>query len=191
MTVGEALERHYSRHGLPADGGEHATWFRVRLGPVSIPFPNPPARRRAVFLHDVNHVLTGYDTVFSDGEMSIAAFEVGTGCGRVWVAWFINLFLMAIGTVLRPRAVVRAFVRGRRTDSIYRRPDARQCLRQMAVDDMRAELRVDHDGSRPTAREYVAFVLWSVISWLVVAGTVLPVVGVLLAVGLAAWRLRG
>jgi hypothetical protein len=182
MTVGEALERHYSLHGLPADGGAHATWFRVRLGPVSIPLPNPPARRRAVFLHDVNHLLTGYDTVFSDGELSIAAFEVGTGCGRVWVAWFINLFLMAIGTLLRPRAVVRAFIRGRRSDSIYRRRDSREFWRDRSVDDVRAALRVDSDDSPRTAREYVAFVQWSAIAWLVIAGTGALVVGAILAV---------
>src|SRR5206468_2426615 len=104
-----ALTEYYREHGLPSDGGESARWFRVRLGRLTIPVPNPPARRRAVFYHDVNHLVTGYDTTFSQGEMEIAGFEVGVGCGRFWIAWFINLFMMGLGLVIAPRAVLRAF----------------------------------------------------------------------------------
>jgi hypothetical protein len=142
-TIGDALVRHYTAHGLPADGGEHNPWFRVRIGPLTIPLPNPPARRKAVFLHDVNHVLTGYNTVFSDGEVVIAGFEVGAGCGRVWIAWFINVSMMLIGLGLRPRAVMRAFRRGRRTISIYSYPKERSTLRAMTVGELRQRLRID------------------------------------------------
>ncbi len=90
-TVTEALARHYAEHGLPPDGGESERWFRIRIGPLVLPLPNPPARRRAVFYHDVNHVLTGYNTVFSDGEMVIAGYELGSGCGPFGIAWLINL----------------------------------------------------------------------------------------------------
>src|SRR5262245_48177473 len=122
VTVREALAAHYSAHGLPVDGGAADRWFHVRLGRISIRLPNPPARRRAVFFHDVNHVVTGYNTVFSDGEMAIAAFEIGAGCGRFAVAWFFNLPMFALGLVATPHAVFRAFVRGRHSSSIYHDP---------------------------------------------------------------------
>jgi hypothetical protein len=130
LTVGDALNHLYVKHQLPEDGGEREAWFHVKMGPVSIPLPNPPARQRAVFIHDVNHVLTGYNARLTDGEMSIAAFEVGAGCGRVWIAWFLNLTLMALGAIMRPRLVFRAFVRaGKREASMSRACLAPRCVR--------------------------------------------------------------
>ena len=106
-TIQEALLRHYAAHGLPMDGGESRASFRVRLGRISIWLPNPPARRRAVFFHDVNHLLTGYDTTFSKGEMDIAAFEIGTGCGPVSSTGAGDL-IAARTPVHRPPATSRA-----------------------------------------------------------------------------------
>lgn len=44
---------------------------------------------------------TGYNTTFSEGEVAIAAFEVGAGCGHVAIVWFLNLCAFAIGFVSR------------------------------------------------------------------------------------------
>ena len=176
VTVGEALARHYEAHRLPSDGGEGAAWFRVQVGPMRIPLPNPPARRRAVFWHDVNHVLTGYNTTFSDGEMAIAGFEVGAGCGRAGIAWYINLVLMALGLLVRPRHVYRAFVRGRRSASIYRRSEPRATLREMTVRQVRELVAVAHPDVRATGGDVVSFVAWSVIAWLVALVTYAPAI---------------
>jgi hypothetical protein len=170
MTVGDALARHYAEHGLPADGGESDPWFRVRIGPLTIRLPNPPSRRRAVFFHDVNHILTGYNTVFSDGEMVIAGFEVGAGCGRFGIAWFINLVMMAFGLVLRPRAIFHAFVRGRRCSSIYHRHEDRAELRTRTVADLRKALAMEGAVSSANTRDRIAFLVWSVIAWVVTLG---------------------
>ncbi|HSA56612.1 MAG TPA: hypothetical protein VLE53_12965 [Gemmatimonadaceae bacterium] len=162
MTVGDALTRHYAAHGLPADGGESAPWFRVRIGPVGVRLPNPPARQRAVFFHDVNHVLTGYDTTFSRGEMVIAGFEVGNGCGAYWIAWYINLGMFALGLIVCPREMFRAFVRGRRAASIYRRREDRTALAAMPVDRLREALGLDAEPGAPTPGDRARFLAWSV-----------------------------
>jgi hypothetical protein len=179
----EALKRLYAAHQLPPDGGAHEAWFRVRLGPLSIPLPNPPARQRAVFIHDVNHILTGYNATFSDGEMSIAAFEVGTGCGRVWVAWFLNLALLALGAVLRPRAVFRAFVRGRQARSLYVHATDRPALRAMTVGAIRRMIQLDEHPRAPRSTDYVQYGLWVGISWLAIVGAVALIVAAMTWVG--------
>jgi hypothetical protein len=164
VTIGDALARHYADHRLPADGGENASWFRVHVGPLSIPLPNPPARRRAVFLHDVNHILTGYDTTFSSGEMIIAGFEVGAGCGPFWIAWVINLGMFAFGLVVTPGAMFRAFVRGRRSSSIYRHRGDRRTLSGQTVGTVRRMLRIDAGPPRATLGDRLAFFGWSLIA---------------------------
>ena len=142
VSIRDALRRHYADHGLPADGGESSAWFHVRLGRLSIPMPNPPARRRAVFCHDVNHILTGYSTIFTEGEMDIAGFEIGAGCGSYLMAWFINAFMMSLGLIVRPRAVGRAFSRGRASRSVYTTKRSRSELLAMSIRSLRQELHI-------------------------------------------------
>jgi hypothetical protein len=180
MTVGEAVARHYLAHGLPMDGGESARSFRVRIGPITVPLPNPPARRRAVYFHDVNHVLTGYDTTFSRGEMAIAGFEVGAGCGGYLIAWFINLSLFAVALVVAPRTVFRAFVRGRRSSNLYRWTDGRDALAAMSVPALRSRLRIDNGHPDANGRDRLAFVAWSAAAVVVF---LLPIIALTLATG--------
>ncbi len=163
-------------HGLPADGGAADSWFRIRIGWLVIPLPNPPARRRAVFVHDVNHVLTGYNTTFSDGEMSIAAFEVGSGCGRVWAAWFLNLMLMALAALTRPTLAVRAFARGRAADSLYRLGRTPEQLRPMLVGDVRRLIRLDAVAVTVRPSTVVLFVAAAAVVWAAALGTLAAIV---------------
>ena len=164
--MSEALRQHYLAHGLPADGGASSPWFVVRMAWLKVRLPNPPSRRRAVIWHDINHVVTGYNTTFSDGEMSIAAFEVGAGCGRIAIAWLLNLSLLALGSIVRPRHVFAAFVRGRRSGSIYHLGRDAASLAAMSVDDVRALLRVDPGDGPPRPGDRAAFALWIFIAWL-------------------------
>ena len=160
-TIGDALERHYVAHGLPPDGGESEPWFRVHLGPIALRLPNPPARRRAVFFHDVNHVLTGYNTVFSDGEMAIAAFEVGSGCGSFLMAWYINLTMFGFGLLVCPRTVLRAFIRGSGAASIYHCKDERRTLVAASVAELRERLHLDGSPGGTRLRASLRFGGWA------------------------------
>ena len=159
--IGDALRRHYVAHGLPADGGAGDPWFRVHIGPVTFRLPNPPARRRAVFFHDVNHVVAGYDTTFSGGEMAIAAFEIGTGCGPFAIVWCINLSMLGLGLAVTPRAVFRAFVRGRHAASIYHRRENSAALSAMTVSKLRAELGLDQPIPASTLVDRLSFLAWA------------------------------
>lgn len=177
--IGDALARHYVAHGLPADGGESDPWFRVHIGPVTLRLPNPPARRRAVFFHDVNHVVAGYNTLFSDGEMAIAAFEVGSGCGPFAIVWYINLSMMGLGLLVTPRRVFRAFVRGRHAASIYHRRESREALSGLTVAELRGQLGLDRSASGARLSDGLSFVIWAVAA---LAVLVAPVAAIALAV---------
>ncbi|MGQ0642963.1 MAG: hypothetical protein ACT4P6_19635 [Gemmatimonadaceae bacterium] len=181
-SLSDALAQHYVNHGLPLDGGEQDRTFRVRLGRLTVRLPNPPARRRAVFFHDTNHILTGYNTTFSDGEMVIAGFEVGSGCGRYWMAWFINLAMFAFGLVACPRTMFRAFVRGRRASSIYRRTEDRARLGSMSVAALKSMIQLDQQAPVPALRDRLIFAAWAAVTilMLIVPAAILFVAGRLL-----------
>jgi ubiquinone biosynthesis protein Coq4 len=92
---------------------------KVKLGPVPVWFPNTEARRRAVRLHDLHHIATGYDTSLV-GEAEIGAWELAAGCADYYAAWLLNATAVAFGLLLAPRRLWRALVRGRRSTSLYR-----------------------------------------------------------------------
>ncbi|HTE56199.1 MAG TPA: hypothetical protein VK698_35345 [Kofleriaceae bacterium] len=142
-TVRAARERYFAENGL-SEAGYRDRWVVLRAGPVRFFLPNTPARRRAVPLHDLHHVATGYATTWT-GEGEIAAWELGAGCGRYWAAWGLNLGAFAVGMVIAPRRTVRALGRGRRGGrSLYRDPagDAGGLL-DLSVADLRARLALD------------------------------------------------
>ncbi|MGH7710715.1 MAG: hypothetical protein ACREOG_05495 [Gemmatimonadaceae bacterium] len=170
LSIGDALARHYVDHNLPNDGGEHEPWFRVRVGRWTIRLPNPPARQRAVFFHDVNHIITGYNTTFSDGEMLIAGYELASGCGPFWMAWLINLGMFALGLVVCPRPMFQAFVRGRRASSIYTRTEDRATLSAMTVAALKRMSRVDVVSPPATVQDRVRFAGWAILAGVMVLG---------------------
>lgn len=89
----------------------------VKLGPLPIPVPNPPARVHALKLHDLHHILTGYGTDWR-GEYEISGWEVGAGLHRNPIGWMFCTMGFTAGLVVSPRRTVRAFARGRKGRSL-------------------------------------------------------------------------
>lgn len=171
LTMREARALYFEVNRFGADGGYGDAWVDFKLGPLPVPFPNTRARVRAVRYHDLHHVLTGYDTN-AIGEFEIAAWELGAGCKGFVAAWQLNLGGLFAGLLSAPRRTVRAFFRGRRSESLYGRPFEELLDRE--VGELRREMRVDErssSGSSPAALD----VLWLALASL--AGLVVGVLG--------------
>jgi hypothetical protein len=132
---------YFRRHGLGPDGGYTARWARYRMGPMTLLVPNTAARRRALPLHDLHHIATGYDTSLV-GESQIAAWELGSGCGGYGAAWVLNLSAFVMGIVIAPRRVWRAFRRGRASSSLYAEEWDERWL-DGTVNNLRQQLGID------------------------------------------------
>src|SRR5436305_12839289 len=120
MTLGDARSRYFELNNFGKGGGYDERWIKVKVWHFPIWLPNTAGRVRAVKYHDLHHVLTEYPTTWR-GEAEIGAWEVATGCAGHYPAWLLNLEAFAIGLVINPRGVFRAFVRGRRSGNLYRR----------------------------------------------------------------------
>ncbi len=190
LTLREARERYFAQNGFGPDGGYGAAWVDFKLGALPFPFPNTAARVAAVKYHDLHHIVTGYRTNFI-GELEISAWEIGAGCERMVAAWVLNLGGMAMGFLLAPRRTFRAFVRGRRGHTLYRRTFD-DTLLSTTVGDIRREVGADAgDGARGTATDVALAVVWAHIGWLVgtlLSCVLLPLVPVGIVVGNLARR---
>ena len=134
-----ALARHYVASGFEEPSVERR-WVTFKVGFVPLAFPNSRARVRAVRLHDLHHLATGYGTdLRGEGEQS--AWELAAGCHHHWFAWGINLFGAAVGFLVAPRRTVRAFRRGRRCTTLYD-GEFHEALLDGSVKDLRLRLNL-------------------------------------------------
>lgn len=184
--VRDARERYFIDNGFGAGGNYDEAWARVDVGPIPVMIPNTPGRVRAIRYHDLHHILTGYSTKLV-GEFEISAWEIASGCGRQWFAWMINMTGLVAGLFVNPRAVYRAFIRGRHTGNLYGRPFDDALLEQ-TLGELRAQLGFLHGHDhRATPRDRLAFALWVTLAGLF---SLLIVLLHVAAIGGLIWLLR-
>jgi hypothetical protein len=119
-SVREVLADHLAASGLPPDAGDSDPFAVVRIFYLPYPIPNTRARKRAVRIHDLNHLVTGYKTD-RVGELEISAWELASGGCRDYVAaWVLDLAGLLGGLMVAPRRTVRAFLAGRNQQNLYR-----------------------------------------------------------------------
>jgi hypothetical protein len=168
LTLRDARQQYFDRAGF-VDGGYSDRWVRLKAGPLVFYFPNTESRKRSVKLHDLHHVLTGYETTWT-GESEIAAWEIASGCGRHVPAWVLNAGALAIGVVIAPLRTWRAFLRGRHSANLYPGVFTEDLLDRV-VGEMRRELALDAPIPAASFADRVAFVLWIIVC---VAAWMLP-----------------
>lgn len=179
-TLRENRKRYLAQNGF-GDGGYEDAWVTLtKVGPLSVGFPNSAARKRAIRLHDLHHVLAQYGTDWT-GEAEIGGFEIGAGCGRHWAAWLLNAGALSYGVLIAPRAVFRGFVRGRHARSLYD-GEWRESLLDENTGAMREKLGLATPVPTATLGDRLAFAAWVAGSQLFFYG---PLVGI--AVALARW----
>ena len=117
-SLRDARSRYFASSGL-GDGGYDDKWvvFRAKGIPYAA-FPNSPERLRSVRLHDIHHVVAGYDTSWT-GEAEIAAWELASGCRDHDAAWILNGMALLFGLFIAPLAVREAWRRGRASKNLY------------------------------------------------------------------------
>lgn len=95
--------------------------------------------RTVARFHDIHHVLTGYPADWR-GEAEIGAWEIATGCRNSLIAWLLNGGAVVVGLFLWPRAVARAFQRGRRTRTNLYHDFEYEPLLEMTVKEVRERI---------------------------------------------------
>ena len=156
-TLAAARDEYFRVNGFGPDGGYDDAWVDFKLGPIPMPFPNAPARRRAVRFHDLHHALTGYGTD-TLGEFEISAWEIASGCADHVAAWQLNLSGMFTGLLVAPRRTWRAWVRGRQSRNLYR-VAYDQALLDRRVADVRRELGLESPPGPARAADVALFAL--------------------------------
>jgi hypothetical protein len=161
LTLREARSRYFEINNFK-DGGYEDRWVKMKAGPILIAFPNTKARVKAVKFHDLHHVLTEYPTTWR-GEAQIGAWEVATGCAHHYQGWLLNLLAFAVGLVICPTLVYRAFMRGRHSQNLYLRVFDDELLARR-VGSVRRELHLEEAHIHATRDDKLSFIFWAGVS---------------------------
>jgi hypothetical protein len=121
-----------------------ASTFTIRFWGISVKFPDTANRKRVIPLHDLRHVLTGYETTWI-GEAEIGAWELRAGCTTL-IAYFPNRSGVIIGLCISPAGVWRAFVAAKGQHTLYRDSMRYDSLLQMIVGEVRKRLGIPPQG---------------------------------------------
>ncbi|MES2205598.1 MAG: hypothetical protein V4525_02240 [Pseudomonadota bacterium] len=119
LTIREAQKRFFSENGFPINGGYSARrWVPIKFGQLKFYLPNFKWRQQAIPYHDLHHILTGYACTLT-GEMQIATWEFAAGHFPNCFATAFCLPLVGLGAVVVPKQTFAAFVRGRKSHTLY------------------------------------------------------------------------
>jgi hypothetical protein len=164
LNLQQALDLFFEKYNLGEQGGLNSDWAYLDMKWFRIPFPNTVSRKKALVLHDIHHIVTGYQSDWQ-GEAEIAAWEVASGCGEYSAAWFLDLGGIAMGLFFYPVKTFKAFIRGRRTTNLYLGNYTKEDLLKMNIKEIQEKLKLDvMDSSAATPREILGFVGWSLVS---------------------------
>ena len=161
MSLRNARTLFFERGNLGADGGYSSRWVRVESKPIAFYFPNCRSRVAAARLHDLHHIVAEYGSDWP-GEAEIAAWEIASGCTHYYAAWILNLGAFAVGLIVAPKNLFRAFVRGRHSrTNLYHTGFSELQLDDVTVGILRARLAVGAPSVKARARDVAMFALWS------------------------------
>jgi hypothetical protein len=153
-TLGAARADYYRVNKFGDDGGDSLDWVPVKILGITLKIPNTEGRKRAVKIHDLHHVVTGFQTDLR-GEAEIGAWELASNCLRSRAATVLNLGALSIGMVMAPGRMVRAWSLGRHTKNLYTE-DGVDHLLGRRVDEVRATLGLDAPRPRTRLRDVAA-----------------------------------
>jgi hypothetical protein len=148
LSVREALSLYLGENGFDT-ASYTAPTFEFEAFGRRYTLPNSPERRRAVPLHDLHHMATGYGTDLV-GEAEIGAWELVGGC-RTPTVYLLNLLAMSGGLLLAPLRTLRALRDARGARALYRHDHDYDALLDLSLGELRARLGIPVDGlaSRP------------------------------------------
>ncbi len=170
MTIQEGLKEFYAINYFDDDGGTQNAWAWLKVGPISVPMPNPESRKKALYLHDINHLITGYSTKWV-GETSISGWELATGgWGTNLFVWMIIMGGFMIGVVIYPVSTFKAFIRGRHCRAVASLNMKKSELLSLKINDLKTRTGLNDTSEHPATfidiLDYIRWILTALVTYL-------------------------
>jgi len=167
LTLRQARDLFYKTHGFPEDGGVSKNkWSPIGCRDLKVYLPNFEWRKKAIPYHDLHHIIAEYQFC-PTGEFQVAAWEFAAG---KYPNIFTTLFcipLVSMGAFLIPSRQFRAYIRGRRSRTLYKGFSYEEIL-DKTVGELRKEI-LPTENYTANFSDYINYIILVMISASVVA----------------------
>lgn len=150
MRVRDARDAYLAENGFTLEAYDSPTTSGSLLG-MKFSVPNPPSHRRAIRLHDLHHVATGFGTdQAGEGEISAWQARRGLRSTGAYVTAIVTMNAL-LGLVFAPRQTLAALRGSREGGSLFGMSIAYDELLDLTVGELRQMLAIPPHGlaSRP------------------------------------------
>jgi hypothetical protein len=148
MSIREARDLYFERNGFSLAGYSAPTFTLKFLG-IAVTFPSTANRKRALPLHDLHHIVTGYGTDWI-GEAEISAWELRAGARTMarfgMVVYWLDISGVMLGMLISPRRIWRAFRAARGQRTLFDETEPYDTLLEMNIDALRRRLGIPPEG---------------------------------------------
>jgi len=111
-TIKDSIQEFYNNNNFDEDGGVKKNIAWIKFGFISFPLPNFESRKKNVQFHDINHIITGFDTTWK-GESSVSAWEIAAGGWKNnYIPWLLTLWAMGLGIMFYTKSTLNSFKKG-------------------------------------------------------------------------------
>ncbi len=163
-TIQQQLNEFYQINNFGEEGGATQTWVWFKFGPISLPLYNFKQRRDLIWVHDLNHLVTGYETNWR-GESSISAWETATGGWGLSFVWILILSAFGIGLVIYPVTTFWAFIRGRYTQGPVNLKLPKNQIIQLKLSELQQKLQLTNEPDyKANLNDVLSFIGWAFVS---------------------------
>jgi hypothetical protein len=144
-SVRQALHAYWAENGFD-ETAYTDKWTPVSFFGLHFSIPNTKSHQRALRLHDLHHVATGYGTdLVGEGEISV--LEVRRDLSKVGLYVAVIIASVAFtGIFISPRRMLAAFRETHDSACLWALDVPYEELLEMSVADLRALLRLPPDG---------------------------------------------
>jgi hypothetical protein len=145
MRVRDARNVYLAENGFTVEAYDAPTTSGSFLG-IKLAVPNPPPHRRAIRLHDLHHVATGFGTDHA-GEAEISAWQARRGLRGTGM--YVTTIVMAnalLGVVFAPRRTLVALRSSGAGSSLFTMTIDYESILERTVGELREMLAIPPHG---------------------------------------------
>jgi hypothetical protein len=145
MRVRDARDAYLAENGFTVKAYDSPTTEGSFLG-MKLAVPNPPSHQRAIRLHDLHHVATGFGTDHA-GESEISAWQARRGlrAAGMYVAAIVTVNAL-LGVVFAPRRTMIALRTSSAGGSLFSMTVDYESLLERTVGELREMLALPQQG---------------------------------------------
>lgn len=155
MIISEKLQQFYNNNNLDKNGGEDNNFFTMKFRLFSLKLPNSNFRKKAVYIHDIQHILFDCDITWK-GESFIAGWEVATGIWKHFPISIMALWATGFSFLNYPKEVIKGYKTGLKYHGIIDLNISKQAILKLPVEDVRKLVL----KKKPTQFNFLIFTFW-------------------------------